>query len=180
MTNGRGSSHSAVSAYERHVGRYGRELATAMIAAVRIRPGMRALDVGCGPGALTQALAELLRAENVSAIDPSEPFVGTCRARARGVDVRIGVAEELPFPDAEFDAVLAQLLLNHMRDARRGAGEMVRVARAGGVVAASVWDFAAGMKMVRTFWDAAIAVDPDGAAAAGAGKPAPFTAIRRS
>jgi SAM-dependent methyltransferase len=160
--------------YERHVGRYGGELAKALIAVTGIRRGMRVLDVGCGPGALTVALAELLGGESVSAIDPSERMVETCRARVPAAQVVIGVGEELPFADAEFDAVLAQLVLNHMSDAPKGVAEMRRVAHRGGVVAASVWDFASGMTMLRTFWDAALSVDPAGAAAAGAGTSAAF------
>jgi SAM-dependent methyltransferase len=165
---------SSAEAYERHVGRYGAELANALIPVTGPRPGMRALDVGCGPGALTVALVDLLGGESVCAIDPSRPLVETCRYRAPTAQVGVGVAEELPFADAEFDAVLAQLVLNHMSDVERGVAEMRRVARRGGVVAASVWDFASGMTMLRTFWDAALSVDPAGAAAAGAGTPAAY------
>lgn len=168
------ASRGPAEAYELHVGRYGAELAKALIAVTGIRPPMRVLDVGCGPGALTVALAELLGGERVCAIDPSEPLVDTCRARAPTAEVVVGVAEELPFADAEFDAVLAQLVLNHMSDVRRGMAEMRRVARRGGIVAASVWDFASGMTMLRTFWDAALSVDPAGADAAGARTPAAF------
>ena len=127
------------NAYERHVGRYGRELAAGMIGVAALRRGQRALDVGCGPGALTQALAALLGPENVAAIDPSEAFAATCRERVPESDVRVGVAEELPFPDGEFDVVLAQLVVDGMDDARRGVAEMRRVARPSGVLAACVW-----------------------------------------
>ncbi len=171
---GGNSALQPVEGYERHVGRYAGELASRLIAVSGVQPGMRALDVGCGPGALTVALVEVLGGESVCAIDPSEPLVDACRARAPTADVRVGAAEELPFADAEFGAVLAQLVLNHMSDVPRGVAEMRRVARPGGVVAASVWDFASGMTMLRTFWDAALAVDPAGAAAAGAGARAPF------
>jgi SAM-dependent methyltransferase len=47
---------ASADAYDRHVGRYGSQLASALIAFAGIEPGMRALDVGCGPGALTAAL----------------------------------------------------------------------------------------------------------------------------
>jgi SAM-dependent methyltransferase len=89
--------------------------------------------------------------------------------------VRIGVAEDLPFDDGEFDAVLAQLVLNHMSDPARGTREMRRVARPGGVVATCVWDFADGMRMLRTFWDAAASLDPGGVSAFGANRTMPFS-----
>ena len=161
-------------AYERHVGRYSHELGAALMGVAGVRPGQRALDVGCGPGALTALLAELLGAHRVAAIDPSEPFVDVCLQRVPGADVRVGRAEELPFGDGEFDVVLAQLVVQRLDDAPRGMEEMRRVTRPGGVVAACVWDFAAGMKLLRTFWDAAVAVDPDGARDFGAGKPMPY------
>ena len=78
-----------------------------MVRVTGVRAGQRALDVGCGTGALTVMLAEVLGAGNVAAIDPSERFVAACRDRAPGADLRVGIAEELPWSDAEFDAVLA-------------------------------------------------------------------------
>src|SRR5688572_28862263 len=88
--------HTSPDAYDLHVGRYGSQLATALIEIAGVQPGQRALDVGCGPGALAAALARRLGADRVAAVDPSEPFVGACRRRAPGVDVRVGVAEDLP------------------------------------------------------------------------------------
>jgi SAM-dependent methyltransferase len=162
-------------AYEGHVGRYGRELAAGMIGVAALRRGRRALDVGCGPGALTQALAALLGPESVAAIDPSEAFVATCRERVPEADVRVGVAEALPFPDDAFDAVLAQLVVDGMDDARRGVAEMRRVGRPGGVLVACVWDFDGGMPLLNTMWAAALALDAERARSFGAGKRLPFS-----
>ena len=81
-----------------------------------------------------------------------------------GADVRVAPAESLPFDDGEFDAVLAQLVVNFMTDAPRGVAEMARVAKLGGVVGARVWDYAGEMRLLRAFWDAAAAVAPETAA----------------
>ena len=153
----------AATAYDRHVGRYGKELAERLCAAAAVGPGQSVLDVGCGPGALTAVLAGLVSTGRVSAVDPSEPFVEACRARVPGADVRVGAAEALPFGDASFDAVLSQLVINFMSDPQTGVGEMRRVARPGATVASAVWDYGGGMTLLRTFWDAANAVDPEGA-----------------
>src|SRR5205823_8860793 len=102
--------------YDRHVGRYVPQLSQELVAVAGIQPGLRVLDVGCGPGGLTATLAELVRAANVAAVDPSEPFVEQCRERVPGADVRRGYAEELPFADDGFDAVLSQLVVNFMTD----------------------------------------------------------------
>jgi SAM-dependent methyltransferase len=151
-------------AYDAHIGRYGAALAAALIDVAAIPAGARALDVGCGPGALTTALAGRLGASHVAAVDPSEPFVAACRDRVPHADVRTATAEALPFADGSFDAVLSQLVVNFLADAPGGVAEMARVAAPGGVVAACVWDYAEGMTLLRAFWDAAIALDPEGAA----------------
>jgi SAM-dependent methyltransferase len=130
---------------------------------------MRTVDVGCGPGALTAALAGRLGTANVVAADPSEPFVKACRARLPGVEVVVAAAEALPFADGTFDAALSQLVVNFMRDAERGVREMARVTRPGGVVASCVWDYAGEMTLLRAFWDAAREVDPERGAAADEG-----------
>jgi SAM-dependent methyltransferase len=153
----------AANAYDRHIGRYGPALAAGLIAAAGIRPGQTALDVGCGPGALTAALARLLGAEQVAAVDPSEPFARECGSRVPGVRVEVAAAEALPFGDDSFDVALSQLVVNFMGDAPAGVGEMRRVTRPGGTVAAAVWDYAEGMTLLRRFWDAAVALDPDAA-----------------
>jgi SAM-dependent methyltransferase len=156
-------------AYDRFVGRYGRSLASQLVAFAGVRHGMRALDVGCGPGALTTELADVLEPGNVAAVDPSEPFADACRDRLPGVEVAVSGAEELPFEDASFDASLSQLVVNFMRDPEAGVREMSRVTRPGGVVASCVWDYAGEMTLLRAFWDAAREVEPELAAAADEG-----------
>jgi SAM-dependent methyltransferase len=160
---------ASAAAYDRHVGRYGPRLAEALIGFAGVERGMRALDVGCGTGALTAALVGRLGAVSVQAADPSGPFVQACRARLPGVDVVVAGAEMLPFADATFDAVLSQLVVNFMHDPRAGLREMVRVTRPGGVVAACVWDYAGEMTLLRAFWDAARDVEPVRAAGADEG-----------
>lgn len=160
---------AAAAAYDRHVGRYGSQLAEGLIAAAGVSSGDRALDVGCGPGSLTAAMAALVGAEHVAAVDPSEEFVIACRTRVPGADVRVGVAERLPFEDGSFDVALAQLVVPLTEDHDAGVREMARVARRGGVLAACVWD-STTMPMLRAYWDAALAVAPDRAGAFGEGR----------
>ncbi len=149
------------AAYDGFMGRYSRPLAHGFLDVAGVSPGLTALDVGCGPGALTAVLVERLGADRVAACDPTEPFVAECRRRHPGVDVRAAAAEDLPFDDDSADLVLAQLVLHFVSDPTEAATQMRRVARPGGVVGACVWDFDEGMEMLRLFWDAALAVNPD-------------------
>jgi SAM-dependent methyltransferase len=142
----------APDAYGRFMGRYSSPLAVALLDLLRPQPGDRALDVGCGPGALTTVLVDRLGASNVVALDPSVPFVSGLRERLPEVDARVGSAEELPFEDDSFDLALAQLVVHFMRDPAAGLREMARVTRPGGLLAASVWDHAGGRGPLSPFW----------------------------
>jgi SAM-dependent methyltransferase len=159
-TPGVATFRASAVAYDRLVGRYAPALAGKLVEAAGVRGGQRALDVGCGPGALTGELVALLGSDRVAAVDPSESFVEACRDRHPGVDVEVGCAEALPFADDAFDHALAQLVVNFMTDPRAGVGEMRRVTRPGGIVSAAVWDYTGEMTLLRRFWDAAVALDP--------------------
>ncbi len=147
-------------AYDGFMGRYSRPLAKAFVDASDVVGATGVLDVGCGPGALTGELVSRLGSDAVFAVDPSPPFAAACKARHPGVDVRTGRAEALPFETASFDIALSQLVLHFVSDPDSVVAELGRVVRPGGSVGACVWDFDEGMEMLRTFWDAALDVDP--------------------
>jgi SAM-dependent methyltransferase len=148
-------------AYDRFMGRYSVPLAPELADFAAVTAGQRVLDVGCGPGALTSELVRRLGAADVSAVDPSEPFVAAIRERHPEVSVQRAAAEQLPFADQAFDAALAQLVVHFMTDPVAGIREMARVTREEGVVAACVWDQADGQGPLSLFWDAARELDPD-------------------
>ncbi|MBA2740627.1 MAG: methyltransferase domain-containing protein [Actinobacteria bacterium] len=147
-------------AYDRFMGRYSIPLAARFADFAGVGSGHRALDVGCGPGALTTQLVSRVGAESVSAVDPSPPFVAAVRERHPGVDVRRASAEELPFADRVFDVALAQLVVHFMSDPVAGLREMARVTRTDGVVAACVWDLAGDHTPLGVLWRAARELDP--------------------
>ena len=148
-------------AYDRFMGRYSAPLAPQFADLAAVDAGQRVLDVGCGPGALTTELVKRLGPGNVSAVDPSEPFVAAAHERHPGVDVHPAAAEELPFDDRAFDAALAQLVVHFMSHPTAGLREMARVTRDDGVVAACVWDHAGGRGPLGVFWQAARELDPE-------------------
>lgn len=148
------------STYDSFMGRYSSQLGDRFADAALVRYGQTALDVGCGPGALTGALAERLGSAAVAACDPSPGFVADCSRRHPDVRVEFGRAESLPFESDSFDHALAQLVLHFVSDPDAAAREMMRVVRPGGSVSACVWDFDDGMEMLRHYWDAALQLDP--------------------
>ena len=150
----------AAEAYDGFMGRYSRLLSGQLVDLATVHDGQRAIDVGCGTGALTGELVARLGPSAVAAVDPSESFVEATRTRYPGVDVRRATAEQIPFPDDAFDAALAQLVVHFMQDPVAGIAEMARVTRPDGVVATCVWDHAGGKGPLRLFWDAARTLDP--------------------
>jgi SAM-dependent methyltransferase len=149
------------AAYNAFMGGFSEPLSEEFLAYAAVPPRGRVLDVGCGPGALTQRLVAAFGAGAVTAVDPSASFVASAQERFPHTDVRLATAEELPFPDGTFDAALAQLVVHFMHDPVAGLGEMARVCRPGGVVAACVWDHADGGGPLSGYWTAVRELDPE-------------------
>jgi SAM-dependent methyltransferase len=145
----------SADAYGRFMGRWSEPLAARLVDQVGVTAGQRALDVGCGPGALLGALVPRLGAEAVCAVEPSATFAAAAARRFPEVRVARAGAEALPFDDDSFDVALAGLVVHFMRDPVRGLGEMRRVVVDGGMVAATVWDEAGGRGPLSPFWRAA-------------------------
>ena len=151
----------SAQSYDRFMGRYSEPLADLFAQASGAEPGQRALDVGCGPGALTARLVERLGAAQVAAVDPVPAFVDATAARCPGSLVRRGDVSRLPFDDAAYDLVLGQLVVQFLPDPVAGLREMARVAGPGGTIGACVWDHAGDSGPVSAFWGAVRALEPD-------------------
>lgn len=153
---------AGADAYENLMGRWSRSLTAPFIEFFGLAGGERILDVGCGTGSLTRAVADAAKIRSVTGIDPSEAYISFACGRCEDPRViyRTGDACALPFDDARFDRCVSQLVLNFVPDAGRAIAEMVRVTRPGGIVAAAVWDVQGGMPSFRMFWDTACVVDP--------------------
>ncbi len=104
-----------------------------------LSPGMRVLDVGCGPGSITIGFAEAVFPGEAVGVDfqPSQVALAQASSSSRGtLNARFEVADvyQLPFPDASFDAVFAHAVLWHLREPLRALAEIRRVLRPGGII----------------------------------------------
>lgn len=155
-------SWSSGQGYESFVGRLSRQVAPQFLAWLSVPPGARWLDVGAGTGALTEAVLLHCAPERVVGVEPSDAFRGY--AEQQVTDPRAsflpGDAQALPGDDGTFDVVAAALVLNFVPDQPAALAEMRRAARRGGTVAVYVWDYAGGMPMLTTVWDAVVGLDP--------------------
>ena len=148
--------------YEQYVGRWSRKVAKDFLAWLNVSPGQTWGDVGCGTGALVDAILSGFDPKSIVAIDRSEGFVAEARRTIDDARVRfeIGDATVLPWSSRSVDVTVSGLVLNFVSDHRATVREMMRVTKSGGRVAAYVWDYARGMEMIRHFWDVAILVSP--------------------
>ena len=153
---------SEAQAYERFMGRWSRGLAPLLVRYAGVRDGEAVLDVGSGTGSLAAAVATSAPNARVTGIDPSPAYVAFAQSKRANERSKfeVGDAQQMKFGDGTYDRTLSLLVVNFIPDAKKAVGEMKRVTRRGGTVAAAVWDYGEGMEMLRVFWDAAIALNP--------------------
>jgi len=101
------------------------------LAAEELRGAARVLDVGCGDGQVSR-LAWKLGAELVVGVDPTHNQISVAHERGGGPAYVRGPAAKLPFADAAFDAVVACLVFEHIREVDAAIAEVARVLRPGG------------------------------------------------
>jgi SAM-dependent methyltransferase len=151
--------------YEPYIGRWSRLIAREFLNWLAIPAGSQWLDVGCGTGALSQTILQFAEPAKIKGIDRSEGFVAFVKEHTQDSRVQfdVGDAEALIADSGTFDVAVSGLVLNFIPQPDRAVTEMTRVTRSGGVVAAYVWDYAGRMQLIRHFFDAAMALDPNAA-----------------
>jgi SAM-dependent methyltransferase len=152
--------------YDRWMGRWSRLLAQEFLKWLNLPDGLRWIDICCGSGVLTEAIADHNSPSAAVGVDISPEQIDFARRhRARdNVTFEIANAMSLPFADASFDVAVCGFGLNYLPNPSHALNEFQRAVRPGGIVAIYVWDYKEGARFLREFWDAAIAVDGDAAA----------------
>jgi len=151
----------AGDAYEQFMGRWSRQVAKEFIRWLAPPASWSWLEVGCGTGALTQAICQKADPVSVIACDPSPQFVAFARRSLAhpAVTFLVAGADELPRPEDGFDAVVSGLVLNFIPYPAEAVRAMSSRLRPGGTLAAYVWDYADGMQFLRIFWEVAGELD---------------------
>lgn len=148
--------------YERYVGRWSRRIAPVFLAWLQARQEQDWGDVGCGTGALAAAILADFDPRSLVGIDASPAFLEQARRRLDDPRVRLQQADatSLPWASRALQVTVSGLVLNFVGKPEAMVAEMARATQPGGIVGIYVWDYAAGMQMIRRFWDAAATVDP--------------------
>jgi SAM-dependent methyltransferase len=142
--------------YEIAMGRWSRRLSRSFLDFIAAPSCGALIDIGCGTGSLTLAAANRYPDARVVGIDLIPDYLtDTLRQEAANIELKTGDAVSLPFDDNHFDTAISQLLLNDLEDPTKALGEMVRVTKPQGQIAASVWDRSGGLTFIRLFLDAA-------------------------
>lgn len=150
--------------YEYYMGRWSKLVAETFVEWVSPQAGLRWLDVGCGSGALSEAVITRAKPASVIAVDQSAGFVTTAQARLGAqATCKVGDALALPVEDASIDIVVSGLVLNFIPEPESALAEMRRVTTPGGTVAVYIWDYAGTMAFLTYFWDVAVELNPNAA-----------------
>lgn len=148
--------------YEYFMGRWSTLAAQGFLDWLSPLQNLKWLDVGCGLGALSEAVLKRYNPQNITAIDQSDAFIHTAQKRLGDkVICKIGNALDLPIENRSIDFTISGLVLNFIPDVSKAIKEMKRVTAEGGMVAIYVWDYAGKMDFLQIFWEAAEELNTD-------------------
>jgi SAM-dependent methyltransferase len=151
----------AGATYEDFMGRWSRRLAPEFVSWLQIPGEAHWLDVGCGTGALTDAICDHAEPASVAGCDPAAAFIEYASEHSEDnrASFVVAGAGSLPSHVGGYGSVTSLLALNFFPDPEAAVREMRSVTAPEGTVSACVWDYAGQMEFLRRFWDVAVAED---------------------
>ncbi len=158
--NTKSDTWSSGDPYEYFMGRWSRLMAPEFLKWLNAANNLSWLDLGCGTGALSEAVIQNNSPAHLYCVEPSADFLAKAKERLDNkAEFLIGTATDIPITDNKGDIVVSGLALNFFPDLPGALAEMKRVLKPNGIIAAYVWDYSGTMEFLRHFWDAAIEVD---------------------
>ncbi len=156
------SMFADAQAYDRFMGRWSQLVAPLLMEFAGIPDGGHVLDVGSGTGSRARAIVDRKPKCRITGIDPSKEYIACAQSQTRSdrIHFETGDAQKMTFANGAFDHCLSLLVFNFIPDPKKALGEVRRVTKPGGRIVAAVWDYGRDMRMLRVFWDAAVALDP--------------------
>ena len=150
--------------YEYFMGRWSKLMAPVFLKWLNFPHTMTWLDMGCGTGALSEAIFQNYKPSYLCCVDPSAEFLEKAKEKNSFIgDFLVGDASSIPVANDTFDIVVSGLALNFFPDLSSALIEIKRVLKKNGTIAAYVWDYSGRMDFLRFFWDAACQVDVNAA-----------------
>ena len=157
--NTKSDTWSSGDPYEFFMGRWSRLMAPEFLKWLNLAKNLSWLDLGCGTGALSEAIIKNCKPAHLYCIEPSADFLAKAKERlGNKAECLIGTATNIPLPDNKVDIAVSGLALNFFPDLAAALAEMKRVIKPNGIIAAYVWDYSGKMEFLRRFWDAAAEV----------------------
>ncbi|MGB0576266.1 MAG: class I SAM-dependent methyltransferase [Alphaproteobacteria bacterium] len=157
------SDNNTYAEYDNFMGRWSRQVASQFLDWIQPGQNLSWLDVGCGAGMLAQTVARNCAPSIVTGADPLEKSITAAKQHPdnKGIRFEVGDAQDLPFEDSTFDAVVSGLMIKFVPNKVKAIGEMKRVARPGSVIALYDWDMDSNMNTTRHFWGAVADIIPE-------------------
>lgn len=157
------SDNNTYAEYDNFMGRWSRQVASQFLDWIQPEQNLSWLDVGCGAGMLAQTVARNCAPSIVTGADPLEKSITAAKQHPdnKGIRFEVGDAQDLPFEDSTFDAVVSGLMIKFVPNKVKAIGEMKRVARPGSVIALYDWDMDSNMNTTRHFWGAVADIIPE-------------------
>lgn len=157
------SDNNTYAEYDNFMGRWSRQVASQFLDWIQPGQNLSWLDVGCGAGMLAQTVARNCAPSIVTGADPLEKSITAAKQHPdnKGIRFEVGDAQDLPFEDTTFDAVVSGLMIKFVPNKVKAIGEMKRVARPGSVIALYDWDMDSNMNTTRHFWGAVADIIPE-------------------
>lgn len=155
----------SAAAYERFMGRWSKLVACKFVKWLEVPRHLSWFELGCGTGALTEAILMNADPDGVIAWEPSKSLLAMAVEQIEDERVIFQALgeDDLAQQSMPADIFVSGLVLNFLADPRAAVGIAASRLRPGGVAAAYVWDYSEGMEFIHAFWDVATELDPGAA-----------------